>query len=179
MKKKNNQKDAKRGIISIVIMMLTILIAVAGSYAYYIATIDNTNEVSVIVKSKTLGITFNNGSNFNFDNILPGAKFIKTFTVTNTGTKEMSMDVTLTDVVNQLTNKNEFTYEIKYKDQTLNGEMPSSDANLATNVVIAPDEVITFTLTMEYMNTNSSQNVDMNKVVAGTINVTNVVETGN
>lgn len=179
MKKKSNPKDAKRNLITVVITMLVILVAVAGSYAYFIVSVDNTDSASVTVEAKTLGVHFDNGSSFEFNDILPGAKFIKTFTISNTGSKEMVLDIKVIDVINELVNKDELVCELAYKDESIVGVFPSRDSYIAGNIVIAPDEEITFTLTMEYLNTSSSQNVDMNKTIAGTINITNVTETGN
>lgn len=177
--KKNERK--RTSILVLAICALLIVVSVAGTYAYYVADIANDEGTNVTLKAKTLSVIFTDGKDISLVDVLPGQKFVKTFTVKNTGTNTVKYDVSIINVLNELNNKNELVYTLeKGTDKVADGlAYPSADAVIADDMNIAAGATDSYILTIEYLNTNSSQNKDMGKTIKGVLNITDVVEVKN
>ncbi len=172
-------ESKKKTVLTTVIALLLILIAVAGSYAYYMVAINNDDAVSVNITAKDLGITYSDGAEIVREGILPGTTIVKTVTVTNTSTAAITFDLQLIDVLNELDNQDELKlhYEIE-ATSTVSPDVnyPSATTTIINDYELAVDEAVTVKVYVEYLNTNSSQNIDMDKTITGTLNITDVKE---
>lgn len=179
--------ERKNVILLTVIAVATLLITVVGAtFAYYVATIDNSkNEVVDIkaAKDTDLAITYNDGSAISVTNIIPGwntsepidTKGQKTITITNTGNVPLKYQVHWYDVKNGFAaDKDNFKYSINgssswQPDQSGTSTTDFSSVNkdyvvptdstgfLVQDIEIQPHEIHTYVVTFKYENAATDQ----------------------
>ena len=165
----------------IVLSSILLIFFISGvTYAWFSANvIGNENGKGTVVETGTLSINYINSFNLEGNNIVPGWSESRTFTVTNTGTREAYYKIEWANVFNEFVNKNDLTYELtfssnKNSEVTNIGEkiLPGTGNNIEilSHVEILPEEVITFNLTVRYKN-NGNQNSDIGKKFKGKIEV--------
>ena len=170
------KKKPSINLIASIIVMITVI---GFSTAYYIAQLSKSGDnANAIMLTKTLGLRFTDGPEFNLNGALPGQKTIKTFSVQNTGNVTSSYNLAFVDVVNELTRKSDLVYTISstnngYSNNT-EQNVPDSNYTFASNITIPANTTQTYTLVVEYKNVSINQNVDMNKNVSFKINITDV-----
>ncbi len=165
----------KKRNIAIIICIIIIIFLIGYSYAFFTAkTTGNSQSVSFAVDK--LELTFNSGneitSSFN-----PGSTSSKTFTITNTGKRQITYDLIWLSINNTLINKNDLVYSVSCSSNGSNckalsqSEVPSSGSNIPIieSIVIAPNETQTFTIAYKYLNTNYEQAINNNTSFSGTI----------
>lgn len=172
--------DLKRRLITSMVAMLLLIIALFGiTYAYFTAKVKgNENDKSVEVSAGKLELTYANGNgNIMVENIEPGDDIKeKIFTVENTGDGDIEhYDVILENVVNNLYNFDDMTYTITCESNkgtcnSFEGVFPLYDNPIATNK-ISVGEVHTYTLKLNYNETNVDQSIDMNKNIEAKVNI--------
>lgn len=150
----------------LVIILFTMIFMIIGlSYAFYTLTI-NGNDTSKknIVKSGNLEITFDSGAVIDAKSILPGDVVSKTFTVTNTGNREIaSYSVYFSKLVNTFL-YDEIVYSITCSSNigSCNGQTqtPVGDdySTIRANNSLAVGETQTYTLRIEWLEMSSNQN---------------------
>ena len=179
----NREKNGKRTLLIALSCCLMILIAVASSYAYYMTQLNVHEPQSVIIKTKELGIIYNDGKSIVLNNALPGQTIIKTITIQNTGNMTMSYDISFIDVVNEFSNTTDLVYSVVGDSNTptvnpaiSNATFPVAAGTILNDVNIPADGLHTYTITLTYLNRNESQNVDMGKMLSATLNVTDIKE---
>jgi len=170
------KKKPSINLIASIIVMITVI---GFSAAYYIAQLSKSGDnANAIMLTKTLGLRFTDGPEFNLNGALPGQKTIKTFSVQNTGNVTSSYNLAFVDVVNELTRKSDLVYTISstnngYSNNT-EQNVPDSNYTFASNITIPANTTQTYTLIVEYKNVSINQNVDMNKNVSFKININDV-----
>ena len=99
MKNKNYKKWL------IIIIVIAVIVAIAGfSYAYYGSSIFLATDLpQTVVKSPYLNLNYSETNSIVINEVLPGQQVIKKFSVTNTGTGNITYQIFLTDVYNELT----------------------------------------------------------------------------
>lgn len=191
-------------IVSIVGITIVLLTLFGLTYAYYLTRISgNTNDTSINVTTANLRLVYgdDNGSiiglNENGEQQLlkPGWSNVdtpKTFTVTNEGNttidtyavvvENLSITNATTGEVEELTStigkENDFEFVITCTNGTeecngYNAELPEENSILIINS-IEPGEKHTYTATLTYKETGKKQSSDMNKMISGKFNITNL-----
>lgn len=167
----------KKIIIGISALVLLVLTLLGITYAYFTAKVSgNTEDKSVIVTAAKLELTYNDGNGtVMVDKVEPGVTFKpKTFTVKNTGTKDInSYDIVMEVIKNDLTNFGDLTYELTCASdgeqcQGISGTFPIEEKVLISNS-IKVGVTHSYTLTVTYNETGTDQSIDMNKTIEGNI----------
>ena len=164
-------------IISITGIVLVLLILVGLTYGYYLTRISgNTNDKSISIDMADLELTYSDGNGLiEAKSIIPGETIAtKTFTVKNTGNAKVSNYVVYLDsVVNTFEDKNDLKLTLTCTSDigNCNGTnitYPSTNTMLITND-IEKDELQSYELKVEFIETNDDQSDNMNKEMSGNI----------
>lgn len=167
----------KKIIISISALILLVLTLLGITYAYFTTKISgNTSDKSVVVTAAKLELTYNDGNGAVIvEKVEPGITLeSKTFTVKNTGTKDIdSYDVVMEVIENELEFYGDLVYELTCASdgEACHGSsssFPTEDKVLITNS-IKVGVTHSYTLTVTYKETGLDQSNDMNKKVEGNI----------
>ena len=188
-------------IVSITGIFIVLLALVGLTYAYFLTRItgnENDKSISVTTENLVLVYTDGNGVLTPAEMLLPGntVKFkdkdnniveSKTFAVTNEGDTKTDYVVVIEDVkvTNATTNatttfeSNDFRYTITCTNGTTecNGvktEVFPMNGGIVVGNNINVGETQTYTLTMEYLETNEDQSNDMNKTLSAKINIKDI-----
>lgn len=159
-------------IASVIIVIALVILTVAGSYAFYTATLAPTGKNTMGATAAGLELTFTDKSaTINVDNLIPGETVTKTFSVQNTGTVAVKFKVVINNVSNTFTHKSDVTIALKEGTQTLKTiTFPDKTAPLSDAISIEPKTTKNYTVTITYTNTNNSNQIDdMGKKVSGKI----------
>ena len=171
----------------IIVLLLSIVLVIGGTYAFYTASITGDGE-DITIASGYLELTFDEGgSNINIEGALPTSKGSKTFTVTNTSTanspftyniKLSEIEVTFEqkDLVYELQEYTDGNYDAP-KGEPATGYINADTVNengemyLAINIdAPAKDAKHYYKLTIEFKETNENQNYNFGKLFTGKIN---------
>ena len=171
-------------ILSITGIILVTLILVGLTYGYYLTTIKgNTNTKSITTSLAKLELKYDDGNGLiSKENMIPGDKIVKTFSVENTGNKKVvNYTVYLENVINEFIDKNDLKITLKCTSNngTCNGNTltyPSSDGIIAVND-IEEKEIQTFELKVDFIETNDLQNDNMNKKFEGNVKIIDIKST--
>jgi len=182
--------------IIIMTMIIGAYIALIGTtYAYYqVRIIENTEEKSIDVTSKTLEVTYVDGtaefSGSRDGYIFPGETFKKYFSVENTGDDVAKFNIILRNITNTFTRTEDWTYRLgKVTDTNNDGIIDTEDSiayiiddpvifpttsdkvAILENINIAYQTKETYVLVVSYANSEEDQSVDMNKELTATIDI--------
>ena len=168
----------KRILISVGALILLAITLLGITYAYFISKVSgNTEAKSIEVTAAKLELTYNDGNGTVIvEKIEPGDTLPepKTFSVKNTGTKEIaSYDVVMEVLENELEFYGDLTYELTCASdgeacQGVSGTFPIEDKVLITNS-IKVGVTHSYELTLTYNETGKDQSNDMNKKIEGNI----------
>ena len=167
----------KKLIIGISALVLLVLTLLGITYAYFTASVaGNTSDKSVVVTAANLELTYNDGNGAVIvEKVEPGVTLeSKTFTVKNTGTKEInSYDVVMEVIENELEFYGDLTYELTCASdgepcQGSSSSFPTKDKVLITNS-IKVGVTHSYTLIVTYKETGLDQSNDMNKKIEGNV----------
>lgn len=184
----------KRRIITSMVAILLLIITLFGiTYAYFTAKIQgNTNPNSIFVSAGKLSLEYGDGNGeIIAEKIKPGTILEeKTFTVTNTGTREIeSYEVIVENVYNDLEFYQDLTYVLTCKSYKTNDYennkdkatevgtckgnkdiFPKDDDYLVRNFIDV-DITHVYSLKLTYNETNKDQSKDMKKRVTARVNI--------
>ena len=169
-------------ILPILAGLITLMILVGVSYAFYSANVKNFNQTETVIKTKQLSLIYTGGQEINAENIIPGDSFTKIFTVENTSDSVVTYNIYMESITN------EFNEDLVYTltddtgvvvSETIMPVTNSGKSYLLTDIEIAKDEIKSYTLTVKYkyledVNQNAYQGaifkatlgVDTDKVLA-------------
>lgn len=174
------KKNKKRIILSITAITLILLILVGLTYAYFLTNIQgNTNNKSISVDTANLALAYGDGNgSIVGTTVAPGTVIgTKTFTVTNTGNVTVSYGVFLEDVINDLERTSDLQLTITCSSSIqsktcsgYNGDMPYQNDILLSNT-LGIGETQTYSLTLEYIEPNVDQSVDMGKSISAKVQI--------
>ena len=144
----------KRKNIILIISIIVILVFITSvSYAFFSARITKINETKTKVQTNTLGLEFNGTKEIEYNSMIPGDKFTKTFTVKNISNRAVTFNIYLENIIN------EFDDFLVYKlddnkghviEETVFPITNPNKTNIKTDISIASGETITYTMTIEY-----------------------------
>lgn len=166
-----------------IILVVSILLTVIGvSLAYFsLNIIGNDTAKYNTITTGDLALTYTDTSELSFDNALPGDSITKTIIVKNTGTEEVSYNLTWQELINTIIN-NELVIEGTCKNlnssNTEDGKCSAiskkvvKEGNVTSNIPIKPGYTHEYTVTITFIDTGRSQNYNKNKTFKGKLGLT-------
>lgn len=172
----------KNNILLVVIGIATLLVAiVSATFAYFTATITRTNETnSVIIKTATIEITYDNGNEVNVDTLMPGVTIpSKVVSIKNdTAYNAVYSLEWQANVVNTFVNKEDFTYTVTCTgtdaQSKAEAQMPAASADtqpILTLVTLPANTTHVCTFAFTYTDNLLNQNSDQGKEFSGNFEI--------
>ena len=165
-------------IVTISLCALFLVIIGGISYAYFTASVtgnDTAKEVHAYAGTMTLkldGTTIVSPS----QNMLPGTSHTINFSVENTGSLTTTYELDMKEVYNDFATKSELVYSLKRNEEQILEEIeaPSIDAIILPAVVIDPQEIQNYELTINFKETGTDQNYNQNKTFSGKVQISGI-----
>ena len=183
----NEKKEHQRYMVLLIIILITFFTGLLTMFfsfkSFYSAKeMKKDNELLTKVHDLTLITTFNNSPVLNLENITTGYELSNPIIiqVTNEGNHEITFDITLKSIKSSLLSTSNLVYTITRDNNTSNAmELPLTDKALIQDVVIMPEQTISFILKVKYngvIEDNNSNNYSANIVVEQKNNKTDLLE---
>ena len=158
----------------IVLVVTLISITLAGTYAYFTATVTKTNEVNkeTTIRAKELSnLTLTGETILNNNNMIPGETSTKNISITNTNEFEICTAIEIYNVTNTFVNQNDVTIALFENTTKIDEVVFPSTGNTATieNLSIPANTTKNYRVVLTYKNTDADQSQDMGKTLTGTI----------
>ena len=161
MKKKENRIL----ILSILGTLLLLSIAVAGSYAYFVANVSGNKDTNnVVVTNGVMALEYKDGDEITLDNAIPGSSVSKTFTVKNAGNVSTNYTIYFSELSNKFVDKTDLVYTLTSSDggkNVVQTQVPSTNDAMVSNYAIEAGKTHTYTLTITFLNKDENQNDNM------------------
>lgn len=187
------KKFGKHEFFLTVVGLLTMLVIVTGSaFAWFNATVTGNNTASsVYVKSASLGITFTDGDTISLLKAIPGTSASKNFTIA----ADSSVNINQNYKINWVVTKNEFVktlageslvdnlkYSLTSTDSAGGTHVTASNVavpqvgttQIGSNGVLPAGGTHSYTLTINFIETNYDQNSNQGKDFIGKLQVTSI-----
>ena len=124
--------EKRNTVLLTIIAVATLLVAIVGAtFAYFSASITETDKTQTNIKAAQLGIVFDGTQEIEALSIEPGWSAQKKFTVENTSSYDMTYDINFTGVANNFVNTNDLTASgTAVYVQGSNGQTHSGDVKM-------------------------------------------------
>ena len=159
-------KDKKIIILSIIGSLLLVSIAIASSYAYFVANVSGNKDTNnVVITNGVMALEYKDGDEITLANAVPGNSVSKTFTVKNTGNVATNYTIYFSELSNKFVDKTDLVYTLTSSDGGKNvaqTQVPSTNAAMVSNYAIEAGKTHTYTLTITFLNKDENQNDNMN-----------------
>lgn len=183
----NEKKEHQRYMVLLTIILVTFftcLLTMFFSFKAFSSTKELKEENEIISKTHnlTLVTTFNNGKTLNIENITTGYELTNptVIQITNEGNSDITFDIKLTSIKTSLLSTNNLIYTITRDNNTSNEmELPLSDKSIVQDMLIKPQQTISFTLKVKYngiVENGGTNNYSANIVVEQKDNKTDLLE---
>ena len=171
-----------------IMLVVSILLTVIGvSLAYFsLNIIGNDTAKYNTITTGDLALTYTDTSELSFDNALPGDSITKTIIVKNTGTEEVSYNLTWQELINTIIN-NELVIEGTCKRLNSSGteegtcksiaQTPIKSNVIKKNISIEPNITHEYTIKVTFLDTGEPQNYNKNKSFTGKLGVEEYIPT--
>ena len=173
-------KDKKIIILSIIGSLLLVSIAIASSYAYFVANVSGNKDTNnVVVTNGVMALEYKDGDEINLGNAIPGSSVSKTFTVKNTGNVSTNYTIYFSELSNKFVDKTDLVYTLTSSDGGKNvaqTQVPSTNEAMVSNYAIDAGKTHTYTLTITFLNKDENQNDNMNVSFRTKIGINESVE---
>ena len=173
-------KDKKIIILSIVGVLLLVSIAIASSYAYFVANVSGNKDTNnVVVTNGVMALEYKDGDEITLANAVPGSSVSKTFTVKNTGNVSTNYTIYFSELSNKFVDKTDLVYTLTSSDGGKNvaqTQVPDSNDAMVSNYAIEAGKTHTYTLTITFLNKDENQNDNMNVSFTTKIGINESVE---
>ena len=174
------RKENRVLILSILGTLLLLSIAIAGSYAYFVANVTgNPSTNNVVVTNGVMSLEYKDGDEINLANAVPGNSVSKTFTVKNTGNVATNYTIYFSELSNKFVDKTDLVYTLTSSDGGKNvaqTQVPSKNDAMVSNYAIDAGKTHTYTLTITFLNKDENQNDNMNVSFSTKIGINETVE---
>jgi len=124
--------DKKKKTIITVIAIALVLLAVASSYAFFVANVNNDNRQEAEIKTANMSLRFADNDGGISATLDFGEQVTKEFLIENNGTLDAAVDMYFKDLTNTYLEKS-LTYKLEYKtsiDSTAYTELPVAKENV-------------------------------------------------
>ena len=173
-------KNKKILILSIIGSLLLVSIAIASSYAYFIANVTGNKDTdNVVITNGVMSLEYKDGDEINLANAVPGNSVTKTFTVKNTGNVSTNYTIYFSELSNKFVDKTDLVYTLTSSDGGKNvaqTQVPSKNDAMVSNYAIDAGKTHTYTLTITFLNKDENQNDNMNVSFSTKIGINESVE---
>lgn len=146
---------------------LVLVLSILGiSYAYLVTrVVGNETASSITASLGKLEVTFADTEVIQSNEVVPGWKQTKTFTVQNTGSLPTTYSIKWDYINNNLINKTDLVYSLVSANGGTNitdTQVPNTgnDILIANNVTLALSQMHTYTFTIEYLYKITDQSSD-------------------
>ena len=166
-----------------ILLVISILFAVVGvSLAFFsLNIIGNDKAKDTKITTGDLELVFTDDNEVSLDGAFPGDSIIKTISVKNTGTKEVSYNIVWQELLNEITN-NELVIDGTCKNlnssNTEDGECSAiskkavKEGNITSNIPIKPGYTQEYIIKITFIDTGKLQNYNKNKSFKGKLGLT-------
>ena len=173
-------KNKKILILSTIGSLLLVSIAIASSYAYFVANISGNKDTNnVVVTNGVMALEYKDGDEINLGNAIPGSSVSKTFTVKNTGNVATNYTIYFSELSNKFVDKTDLVYTLTSSDGGKNvaqTQVPSTNEAMVSNYAIDAGKTHTYTLTITFLNKDENQNDNMGVSFSTKIGINESVE---
>ena len=152
--------------ISIVVAILIVVSTMWISYAYFVGSVSNSEISTTVIETAHMEVEFTDGPEVSLQNVLPGVYLEKTFSVRNIGTLPTSYDIFFSDFLNTFVDQSDLVYSLTSNDGGANVSetiVPAEGSKIVSAHPIALDETHTYTLRIEFKETNDNQDDNKGK----------------
>ena len=167
-------------ILSIIGGLLLVSIAIASSYAYFVANVSGNKDTNnVVVTNGVMSLEYKDGDEINLANAIPGSSVTKTFTVKNTGNVATNYTIYFSELSNKFVDKTDLVYTLTSSDggkSVAQTQVPSKNDAMVSNYAIEAGKTHTYTLTITFLNKDENQNDNMNVSFTTKIGINESVE---
>ena len=166
-----------------ILLVISILFAVVGvSLAFFsLSIIGNDKAKNTKITTGDLELVFTDDNEVSLDGAFPGDSIIKTISVKNTGTKEVSYNIVWQELLNEITN-NELVIDGTCKNlnssNAEDGECSAiskkavKEGNITSNIPIKPGYTQEYEVKITFIDTGKPQNYNKNKSFKGKLGLT-------
>ena len=148
-------------ILSILGTLLFASIAIAGSYAYFVANVTGNKDTNnVVITNGVMSLEYKDGDEITLDNAIPGSSVTKTFTVKNTGNVATNYTIYFSELVNSFVDKTDLVYTLSSTDggkSVAQTQVPDSNIAMVSNYSIAAGKTHTYSLTITFLSKDEVQ----------------------
>ena len=174
-----NNNSRKTYIISILVLLLVMVIS-ATSYAFFTATVNNSDNKNTVVTTGSMEIEFTDGAEISLENALPGSYIEKTFKVKNMGSISTVYDIYMSDLLNKFQDKSDLVYTLSSSDGGANistqTQVPSESSKIVNEYPIGINEEHNYTLRIEFKETNDNQDDNKGKKFSTIIRINEIID---
>ena len=176
-------------ILSVTGIFLVLLILVGLTYAYFLTQIrGNTNNKNISVTTANLALEYGDGNGLiTGTNIIPGTTLTtKTFIVENNGNISVEYGVYLEELINEFERTSDLELTVTCESSVTSpsqktcdgydGVMLTENGQLVTNTIDVGETQL-YRLTLNYVETNTDQSVDMKKRVEAKVQIYGLADT--
>ena len=167
-------------ILSIIGSLLLVSIAIASSYAYFVANVSGNKDTNnVVVTNGVMSLEYKDGDEITLANAVPGNSVTKTFTVKNTGNVATNYTIYFSELSNKFVDKTDLVYTLTSSDggkSVAQTQVPSKNDAMVSNYAIEAGKTHTYTLTIKFLNKDENQNDNMNVSFRTKIGINESVE---
>ena len=171
----------KKKIITIIILSILLVLIVGISYAYFTAKVEGNEEAKNInVEAGKMKVKLTGPERITAEYLIPGESRSITFTVENTGTVPAIYNLDMIEVVNDFDPSSDLVYTVTSDNNgghVQDKEAPTKNQTLIRNILIQPETIQTYTLTILFKETDINQNSNQNKTFEGRIQINNLEDT--
>ena len=167
-------------------MLLVLSLITAGSYAYFIASVNgNNNAFETVILSGDMKLSFSDGESVYLDNAYPTLSVTKIFAISNTGSVDTIYDVYFSEIINNFVDKNDLVYKIEDVTETGLSSVPGctsltekvvpstvgEESKMISSCPIGKNQTHVYALTISFKDDNTNQDDNKGRKFRSTISV--------